>query len=47
MLQRALRLCAPQFVGGNADLAETVGFRAEVGHLFLLRIGEDVSGIYS
>ena len=37
MLQRALGLRAPQFVGGHLDLAEAVGFLAKVVHLSLPR----------
>src|SRR4029077_829698 len=36
MLERALGLRAPKLVGGDADLAECVGFYAEFAHLSLL-----------
>ena len=32
MLQRALGLCAPQFIGRDLDLSQAVGFNAHVGH---------------
>ncbi len=32
ILQRALGLRAPELVGGNVDLAETVGFLADIAH---------------
>ena len=40
MLERALCLGPPELVGGDSDLAEAVGFRANVTH----RISPDVSG---
>ena len=32
VLERALRLCAPEPVGRNIDFAETIGFLANVSH---------------
>ena len=37
MLERTLGLRAPQLVGGNGDLTETVGFLAKFAHRSLLR----------
>ena len=39
MLERALGLRAPKLVGGDTDLAEGVGFYAEIAHLQLLNGG--------
>jgi hypothetical protein len=32
MFKRALGLGTPEFVGGNVNLAETVGFNAKIRH---------------
>ena len=45
VFKRALGLCAPELIGGNIDLAETVGFFANVWHHILLLAGT-LAGIW-
>ncbi len=39
VFKRALSLCTPELVGRNIDLAEAIGFLANVCHLILLSTG--------
>jgi hypothetical protein len=46
MLERTLRLGTPELIGGDTDLAEAVGFDAELAHLLLLRRVCTVSPVF-
>ncbi len=46
VLKRTLRLGAPEFVGGNTDLAKTVGFDTNITHCISPRLPRTRSRVY-